>query len=115
MKRKLIILSSLLSLLLVPMACNEQLDINTNPLAATKADPSAVLPFVVVQYSNRKISEIGTRCSDVYRTTSATFNSPANGVTTSTLTGNMWSMRSEERRVGKECCGTCRSRWSPYH
>ena len=23
--------------------------------------------------------------------------------------------RSEERRVGKDCCGTCRSRWSPYH
>src|SRR3546814_18280943 len=23
--------------------------------------------------------------------------------------------RSEERRVGKECCSTCRSRWSPYH
>src|SRR3546814_19913268 len=23
--------------------------------------------------------------------------------------------RSEERRVGKECVGTCRSRWSPYH
>src|SRR3546814_15852559 len=23
--------------------------------------------------------------------------------------------RSEERRVGKECGGTCRSRWSPYH
>src|SRR3546814_447260 len=26
-----------------------------------------------------------------------------------------WSMRSEERRVGKECVRTCRSRWSPYH
>src|SRR3546814_8802383 len=26
-------------------------------------------------------------------------------------TGN----RSEERRVGKECVSTCRSRWSPYH
>src|SRR3546814_12983355 len=25
-----------------------------------------------------------------------------------------WS-RSEERRVGKECGSTCRSRWSPYH
>src|SRR3546814_4878632 len=25
------------------------------------------------------------------------------------------SMRSEERRVGKECVSTCRSRWSPYH
>src|SRR3546814_19808252 len=23
--------------------------------------------------------------------------------------------RSEERRVGKECVITCRSRWSPYH
>src|SRR3546814_7578462 len=25
------------------------------------------------------------------------------------------SHRSEERRVGKECVSTCRSRWSPYH
>src|SRR3546814_20421649 len=24
-------------------------------------------------------------------------------------------LRSEERRVGKECVRTCRSRWSPYH
>src|SRR3546814_12724556 len=26
-----------------------------------------------------------------------------------------WRIRSEERRVGKECVSTCRSRWSPYH
>src|SRR3546814_18211425 len=26
-----------------------------------------------------------------------------------------YSNRSEERRVGKECVSTCRSRWSPYH
>src|SRR3546814_16903521 len=25
------------------------------------------------------------------------------------------SIRSDERRVGKECVSTCRSRWSPYH
>src|SRR3546814_5574710 len=25
------------------------------------------------------------------------------------------AMRSEERRVGKECVSKCRSRWSPYH
>src|SRR3546814_10561460 len=25
------------------------------------------------------------------------------------------TIRSEERRVGKECVSTCRSRWSPYH
>src|SRR3546814_12890286 len=24
-------------------------------------------------------------------------------------------VRSEERRVGKECVSTCRSRWSPYY
>src|SRR3546814_14246819 len=28
--------------------------------------------------------------------------------------GRTWD-RSEERRVGKECVSTCRSRWSPYH
>src|SRR3546814_3759906 len=26
-----------------------------------------------------------------------------------------YSGRSDERRVGKECVSTCRSRWSPYH
>src|SRR3546814_15031225 len=35
-------------------------------------------------------------------------------------TGTVASMfggaaRSDERRVGKECVSTCRSRWSPYH
>src|SRR3546814_10408786 len=25
------------------------------------------------------------------------------------------ALRSEERRVGKGCVSTCRSRWSPYH
>src|SRR3546814_1591888 len=31
--------------------------------------------------------------------------------------GDPWkeTERSEERRVGKECVSTCRSRWSPYH
>src|SRR3546814_14284809 len=32
------------------------------------------------------------------------------------VTGNYSAKsRSEERRVGKECVSTCRSRWSPYH
>src|SRR3546814_19745637 len=29
--------------------------------------------------------------------------------------GLIAGVRSEERRVGKECVSTCRSRWSPYH
>src|SRR3546814_811371 len=32
-----------------------------------------------------------------------------------TLVDKMLWQRSEERRVGKECVSTCRSRWSPYH
>src|SRR3546814_12035870 len=35
----------------------------------------------------------------------APFNLPAS---------SMEPSRSEERRVGKECVSTCRSRWSPY-
>src|SRR3546814_5197412 len=30
-------------------------------------------------------------------------------------TAEYLAIRSEERRVGKECVSTCRSRWSPYH
>src|SRR3546814_9731752 len=29
--------------------------------------------------------------------------------------GTFPAKRSEERRVGKECVSTCRSRWSPYN
>src|SRR3546814_15368408 len=31
------------------------------------------------------------------------------------VVGGLGVLRSEERRVGKECVSTCRSRWSPYH
>src|SRR3546814_12721815 len=31
------------------------------------------------------------------------------------IISNEVTTRSEERRVGKECVSTCRSRWSPYH
>src|SRR3546814_20739944 len=33
----------------------------------------------------------------------------------SSSTSSTGTWRSEERRVGKECVRTCRSRWSPYH
>src|SRR3546814_5194737 len=46
---------------------------------------------------------------------------PATVYAVLSLVGNfdpVWvysAVRSEERRVGKECVSTCRSRWSPYH
>src|SRR3546814_13478434 len=37
------------------------------------------------------------------------------GVREQVLVATDAQQRSEERRVGKECVSTCRSRWSPYH
>src|SRR3546814_18641363 len=36
------------------------------------------------------------------------------GVSARIMTDLSQHIRSEERRVGKECVSTCRSRWSPY-
>src|SRR3546814_13486836 len=62
-------------------------------------DPGAIVNFVV---ENDSIA--GT---DQHYT---------NGFRLSVLSSE-WSTpdRSEERRVGKECVSTCRSRWSPYN
>lgn len=81
-------------LLALPLSCSDVLDVNTNPLAATKADPNAVLPYVIVQYSNRKVTELGTRMVDVYQHSHFTFNSPRNGggAAGGFLAGNTWGM-----------------------
>src|SRR3546814_5566368 len=48
-------------------------------------------------------------------------SSVAEGIGQNRITANLegapidTQFRSEERRVGKECVSTCRSRWSPYH
>jgi hypothetical protein len=85
---------SILSVLVffISVSCEKQLDINTNPLVASSADPNVVLPFVIVQYSNRKVTELGTRTLDVPQHLSACFNSPRNGATSIFLTGNTWGM-----------------------
>src|SRR3546814_9575270 len=46
----------------------------------------------------------GRRSRPHWRAASSRRREPRSGAT-----------RSEERRVGKECVSTCRSRWSPYH
>ena len=40
---------------------------------------------------------------------------PVTGEGTADGAAGTFGSRSEERRVGKECNGQCRSRWSPYH
>src|SRR3546814_18590338 len=61
---------------------------------------------------------VATRCAP-----SATAATAAKQADLTILAGNVarcnWTtrprVRSDERRVGKECVSTCRSRWSPYH
>src|SRR3546814_12170665 len=55
-------------------------------------------PELRVQIDRVKARALGLSIADVNGTLSIAFGS-----------------RSEERRVGKECVSTCRSRWSPYH
>lgn len=86
------IFSLILVVAVMATSCEKELDINTNPLVATSADPNAVLPFVFVQYSNRHTSELGTRMMDVPQHIGACFNSPRTGATGSTITGNTWGM-----------------------
>src|SRR3546814_14800493 len=46
----------------------------------------------------------------------AQISRPAVGLSLTLFAGvNVERHRSEERRVGKECVSTVRSRWSPYH
>ena len=92
MKRFKILLVSSILIMGSFLSCDETLDINTDPLAATSADPNAVLPYVIVQYAQRKITEMGTRTPDVPQYVSVAVNSPATGATGAFLTGTMWEM-----------------------
>src|SRR3546814_3095456 len=47
--------------------------------------------------------------------TAAAFNLSQQGAPIRVILATQILERSEERRVGKECVSTCRSRWSPYH
>src|SRR3546814_14161520 len=54
------------------------------------------------------------RCRSSSRSFSAWTRSTAASGCSSWRSKNA-ATRSDERRVGKECVSTCRSRWSPYH
>src|SRR3546814_16352442 len=59
-------------------------------------------------------------CTRVYTTTPKKPNSALRKVAKVSLTNQREVItyipgRSEERRIGKECVSTCRSRWSQYH
>lgn len=90
--KKISIYMLIVTMLFGAISCEEKLDINTDPLAATSADPGTLFPFIMTAYQTRKETELGTRIMDVSQHFSACFNSPRAGITTSFLTGNTWFM-----------------------
>src|SRR3546814_12026273 len=77
-----------------------------------KKDDQAALYFL------KKAGDQGLKpAQDSYNDIYSQLNPPKNDplVDEATPTPPSGKYRSEERRVGKECVSTCRSRWSPYH
>ena len=62
---------------------------------------AVVLVLVLVVVGVVAVVGLGTNGASAVEVGTATFWDP--------------QLRSEERRVGKECLTQCRSRWSPYH
>src|SRR3546814_12410449 len=92
-----------------------------NPFDLTKVWPQREYPPIEVG-----VMELNRYPDNYFAEVEQAAFSPANivpGISFSPdkmLQGRLFSYgdtqrRSEERRVGKECVSTCRSRWSPYH
>src|SRR3546814_19375974 len=73
-------------------------------IAAMAGGEVAVIPGFQGVADNGRVTTLGRGGSD----TSAVAVAAA-------VKADRCDIRSEERRGGKECVRTCRSRWSPYH
>ena len=97
--------------------------LNQDPDAETHAELTALLT-AAKNGDEKAQSELQTRFSGRLQFGTAGLRGPLqagpmgmNRVLVAQAAGGLPSdnLRSEERRVGKECVSTCRSRWSPYH
>src|SRR3546814_14493421 len=65
------------------------------------------------------VATFARRCHDALRMSSGQGHRVANATRSSREahqnSETLFKTRSEERRVGKECVSTCKSRWWPYH
>src|SRR3546814_4069332 len=83
--------------------------------AATQIEPADVFVIAVpTPFVDNHAPDIGYVLPAA--TTIATVLAPGNAVILESTSpgGTTEKVRSEERRVGKECVSTCSSRWSPY-
>ena len=71
---------------------------------------------VTAPYDNKGGTRVGNHCQESIKTVAVTTRARnSNVIGTSDEYSYQVMRRSEERRVGKECCSRCISRWSPYH
>ena len=61
------------------------------------------------------VREVASKTSDIAGDGTTTATVLAQSIVREGMKSVAAGMRSEERRVGKECDALCRSRWSPYH
>src|SRR3546814_878051 len=80
-------------------------------LAMARLGPQALPAFFAVTFALLALVVAGRRLWRRRRRTHPAYFHPMLRTTPSALE----LLRSEERRVGKECVSPCRSRWSPYH
>src|SRR3546814_2948567 len=80
---------------------------------------SSDLDFLVVQQQTALIDHPAQAIGPLHLAAAAHRLVVLRGIEVDTVAavvlGHVAGGRSEERRVGKECVSTCRSRWSPYH
>src|SRR3546814_17149966 len=77
--------------------------------------PSIDRPYTAVFAGNHGIAHKGVSAYPAEVTAQMVQNFIDGGAAVNQLCSLANAARSEERRVGKECVSTCRSRWSPYH
>ena len=79
---------------LIGTACDDQLDINSNPLAATQVDANLLMPEILVNFSNIRESELDARIGTIpqyYEPTAGVLGDYAQGLRSNTfLMGNVW-------------------------
>src|SRR3546814_19544559 len=81
------------------------------------ADTSAERPFSVARdfKSSADVTNALVADRDFARAISGCMQTTKPATASIPACNRIGIRRSEERRVGKECVSTCRSRWSPYH
>src|SRR3546814_3252943 len=97
-------------------------DLGNNPRADLFWSGDPVRPFVLIgrglvaPYAPANAAAIPATFRDAQgRWTGTAARARALLINRERLRGHPMPTRSEERRVGKECVSTCRSRWSTYH